>query len=110
MYAVNFNSNETVLAKTLTLVNFTVQIISNLSLSMANWSRENADLPKDSHIIDYTENGNNYTSLIINKASYDNDGGMYYLNASNYCGSLSVSVVLDVYKGNRIHYNLITNG
>ena len=98
LYAVNFNSNETVLAKT--LVNFTVQIISNLSLSrMATWSKKNADLPKDSYFMNYTKDGNNYTSLIINKVSYCSDGGVYYLNASNYCGSSSVSVVLDVYKG-----------
>lgn len=102
LYAVNFNSEERVLAKK--HVNFTVQVVSDLSLTnMPTWSRKGADLPKDSHIMDYSRDGNNYTSLIIDKVSYDNDGGMYHLNASNYCGSSSVSVVLEVYKGNQIH-------
>ena len=66
MYAVNFNSEERVLAKK--HVNFTVKVVSHLSLTnMPTWSRKDADLPKDSHIMDYTEDGNNYTSLIIDK-------------------------------------------
>lgn len=66
------------------------------------WLRKNADLPKHSHIMDYSKNGNNYSSLIIDKASYTDDGGTYYLNVSNHCGTSTVSVDLHVAKGNEI--------
>jgi len=82
-------------------VNLTVNIDSNLPLtSDPMWSRDNADLPNDSYVMNYTKEGNNYTSLIIEKASYHNDEGIYYLTASNQCGTSTVSVDLDIVKGN----------
>ena len=51
--------------------------------------------------MNYSKDGNNYTSLIINKVSYENsDGGEYLMNISNYCGVSSVFVILNVDKGN----------
>ena len=97
LYEFNFNSEKTVFVGS--HVNFTVQVCSNISLTSGPlWSRHNADLPEDSDIMNYTKDGNNYNSLIIKNASYDNDGGLYYLNASNYCGFSSVSVHLNVDK------------
>ena len=100
LYAVNFNAEKTV--KVDSTVNLTVQIISsNLSLtSSPMWYRINADLPADSVIQNYPEDGNKYTTLIIDKASYSNDGGTYCLNATNQCGTSTICVVLNIYKGN----------
>ena len=82
-------------------MNFTVQVSSSLSLVRGpTWSRLHAGLPKDSHVMNYVKDRNNYTSLIINKTSYYHDSGLYYLNTSNYCGPSSVHVILEIYKGN----------
>ena len=105
LYEYNFNSEETVFAER--RVNFTVQVSSNISLTKLQWSRCNADLPEDSDIMNFTKEGNNYTSLIIKRASYDNDSGLYYLNASNYCGLSSVSVLLKIDKKGNISMVII---
>ena len=97
MNEVNFKDDKNVLVGS--KVNFTVQVSSNLSLtSVPKWSRLNAELSKHSYITNYAEDRNNYTSLIINEASYYTDSGLYYLNTSNYCGPTSVSVVLYIQK------------
>ena len=78
-------------------VNLTVQVTNNLSLAtISMWSKFNSALPKHSYIVNYSRDGNNYTSLIIDKISYYYDGGLYYLNASNLCGSSSISVFITV--------------
>ena len=102
LYRVNFNAEKIVFVDD--YVNLTVQVTSNLSLIiMPTWSRENADLPKHSSTANYSVGKNNFTSLIIQKASYANDGGLYYLNTSNYCGPSGTSVDLNVdKKGNDI--------
>jgi len=95
---VNFYGELTVLAGS--LVNLTVQIISSGNLlPTILWLRDNAKLPKHSNITNYAKDGNNYTSLIIDKVSYYNDGGTYYLNVSNYCGTSIISVAINVAKG-----------
>ena len=91
-------------------VNLTVQITSNVSLATVSmWSKLNGDLPKHSHITNYSRDGNNFTSLIIDKASYYFDGGLYYLNSSNYCGSSSISVLIKMLrKGENLsHHSLV---
>ena len=93
MHKVNFKDDKNVSVGS--NVNFTVQVSSNLSLTnIPKWSRLNAELSKHSYITNYAKDRNNYTSLIINKTSYNIDSGLYYLNTSNYCGPTSVSVVL----------------
>ena len=98
LYEANFNMDVTVFVGN--HVNLIVQVISNISLKSMLWSRPNADLPKDSRVVNYSQDGNNYTSLIIYKANYANDGGLYYLNTSNHCGPSSISVELNIDKGN----------
>ena len=96
LYAVNFNAEKTVEVNS--IVNLTVRIVSNSSLtSDPTWYRINADLPEDSSIkfID----GNNYTTLIINEASYSDDGGTYCLNATNHYGTSTICVDLHIHKG-----------
>ena len=102
MYRVNFNANKIVFVGD--HVNLTVQVISNLTLiHIPTWSRKNANLPKDSRTANYSQDGNIFTSLIIHKASYADDGGIYYLNTSNYCGPSGTSVDLNIdKKGNDI--------
>ena len=90
--AVTFYPEITVFADS--YVNLTVQIINNVSLAaISMWSKFNGVLPNHSHIMNY---GTSFTSLIIDKTSYYYDGGKYYLNASNYCGSSSIPVVITV--------------
>jgi len=101
LYEVNFNGKLTVIVDN--PVNLTVNIDSDLPLtSDPMWSRDDADLSNDSYVMNYTKKKkrNNYTSLIIEKASYYNDEGNYYLTASNQCGTSTVSVDLDIVKGN----------
>ena len=105
LYEVNFNMDKTVFVGN--HVNLTVQIISNISLNRMLWSRLNADLPKDSRVVNYSQDGSIYTSLIIHKANYANDGGLYYLNTSNHCGLSSISVELNIDKGNNMRFCLI---
>ena len=98
LFPVNFNTEMFVYIDE--SVNLAVQIVTNSSLiNDPNWSRHNADLPDDSHVINY---GNHYTSLIIDKVSYSNDGGMYTLCVANHCGSSSLCVVLIIYEGNEL--------
>ena len=107
LYPVNFNAEKVVFVDD--YVNLTVQVTSNLSLiSMPTWSRENANLPKDSNTTNYSLGENNFTSLIIYKASYANDGGLYYLYTSNYCGPSITSVDLYVDKKGNDNLPLIT--
>ena len=95
LYPVTFYSEITVFADS--YVNLTVQVTSNLPLtSFFMWSRHNAELPKHSHVMNYSKDGNNFTSLIIGKASYFLDGGLYYMNTSNQCGPSSISVVIKI--------------
>ena len=96
---VNFNPEHTV--KVNSTVNMTAQVTINNSplTSGPTWSRINAELSKDSHTRDYSVDGNNYTTLIIDKASYSNDSGTYYLNATNQCGSSTIYTNLNIYKG-----------
>jgi len=98
LHPVNFHGELPVLANS--LVNLTVQIISygNL-LPTILWSRDNGNIPKDSNITNYYKDGNFYTLLIIDKVSYYDDGGVYYLNVSNYCGASIISIALKVAKG-----------
>lgn len=102
LYPVNFNQVRPVFAGD--YVNLTVEITSNLSLTGAPvWSRFSADLPNDSYTINYFKYGNNYTSLIIRKISPDDDGGMYYVSASNQCGTSNISVILQIHEGKERH-------
>ena len=105
--AVTFYPEITVFADS--YVNLTVQITSyNISLAtISMWLKFNSDLPKHSHIANYSKDGSNFTSLIIDKASYYFDGGLYYFNASNYCGSSSISVLIRMLsKGENLsHYS-----
>ena len=106
LYEVNFNMDKTVFVGN--HVNLTVQVISRIPLiSMPLWSRLNADLPKDSDVVNYSQDKSNYTSLIIRKANYANDGGLYYLNTSNYCGPSGISVELNIDKGNYMRFCLV---
>ena len=78
-------------------VNLTVSVISELSLTNhPKWLKINDDLPEDSHT-NYTDD--DYFSLFIDKASYD-DRGIYCLTASNQCGTSTISVTLRILKGN----------
>ena len=91
--AVTFYPEITVFADS--YVNLTVQITGDVSMTTTSmWSKFNGNLPKQSHVTNYSRDGNNFTSLIIDKASYFLDGGLYYLNATNLCGSSSISVVI----------------
>ena len=65
------------------------------------WYRINANLPEDSSI---KNNGDNYTTLIIDKASYSDDGGTYCLNATNRYGTSTICVDLNIYKGKLMPY------
>lgn len=97
LYPVTFYPEITVFADS--YVNLTVQVSSSLPLtSVFMWSRHNAELPKHSHVMNYSNDGNNFTSLIIDKASYYFDGatGLYYMNTSNQCGPSSISVVIKI--------------
>ena len=95
LHAVTFYPEITVFADS--YVNLTVKVANNLSLAtISMWSKFNGALPKHSYIINYSKDGNNFTSFIIEKVSYYYDGGLYYLNASNLCGSSSISVVITV--------------
>ena len=96
--AVNFNAEKTVHVNT--TVNLTVQVIGYSLISNLTWYRIIADLPEDCRIENYSKDGNNYTTLIIDKASYDDDGGIYCLSATNQCGTSSICVVVNIYKGN----------
>ena len=100
LYAVNFNAEETVEVDR--TINLTVQITNgNLSLTSGpTWYRINADLPEDHHIENNFKDGNNYTTLIIDKASHANDGGTYCLNATNQLNTSTICVVIYIYKGN----------
>ena len=97
---VNFNTEKTVYMNT--NVNLTIWIFSNSLISNLTWSRVIADLPEDCHIVNYSKDGKNYTALIIVEASYSDDGGIYCLNATNQCGTSTICVVLNIYKGNYI--------
>lgn len=102
LFAINFNDEIIVFADS--PVNLTVEVTSNISLTNTpTWLRINARLPKDSHTVHYFQDGNNYTTLIINKASYTTDGGVYFLSTSNQCGPSNVSVDLNIKKGNSVH-------
>ena len=101
LYAVNFNAEETVEVDR--TINLTVQITNgNLSLTSGpTWYRIYANLPKDrSHIENNFKDGNNYTTLIIDKASYADDGGTYCLSATNQFNTSTICVVIYIYKGN----------
>ena len=76
---VNFNAEKTVEINS--MVNLTVRIVSNSSLTGdPTWYRINANLPEDSSI---KNNGDNYTTLIIDKASYSDDGRWNLLSECN---------------------------
>ena len=101
LFPVNFNAEKPVSVNS--SVNLTVQITTNSSLtSSPTWSRPEANLPDDSHTMSYSKDGNDYTTLIIDRASYSDDGGMYIASATNQCGTSNLSVVLNIYKkGNK---------
>ena len=81
-------------------VNFTAQIMTYTSLtSTPIWARINVNLPKDTHIVQYSKDGNIYTSMIIDKLSNPNDFGIYCVSASNQCGASSLCVYLCPDKG-----------
>ena len=91
--AVTFYPEITVFADS--YVNLTVEIAGDLSLvTTSMWSKFDGNLPKTSHVTNYFRDSNNFTSLIIDEASYFLDGGLYYLIATNLCGSSSISVVI----------------
>ena len=98
--AVNFNADKIVFVGS--VVNLTVQVINSSSMTNnLKWSKANASLPEDSHTMDYSKDGNYYTALIIDTASYFNDGGTYYLTATNQCGTSIIYVILHIIcKGN----------
>ena len=93
MCAVTFYPAITVFADSYVIL--TVQITGDLSLvTTTKWLKFNGNLPKHSHVTNYSRDDNNFTSLIIDKASYYYDGGLYYLIATNLCGSSNISVVI----------------
>ena len=88
-------------------INLTVQITNagNLPLTSGpTWYRINADLPEDHHIENNFKDGNNYTTLIIDKASYANDGGTYCLNATNQFNTSTICVLIHIWKCKKHNY------
>ena len=87
MYRFNFYLKGIIIAFPGSYVYLIVEIISNPPLtSIPVWSRYNAKLPTDHHVINYSKGGKKFTSLIIDNVS-SGDDGFYYLNASNHCGT-----------------------
>ena len=53
-------------------------------------------------VITDPEDGKNYTGLLMEGASYTNDGGTYCLSATNQCDTSTISVVVvNVYRGKK---------